>query len=346
MRILLSVLLAYSVNGPSTAMAQMAAPPGPGRSALALAKPVSVGLQDDLGMLIDGAVRPDGSACTIDYSSTRVLCYSPRGKLLWRMGRKGQGPGEFELPCRIASDHSGRLLIYDMSQRAITWLGTDGKFIRRKLVPLGLSQVNNMRVLPDGSIAIAGYAPRGGKAGGFGVHVFSDTLAYLRSFGDLPRAIDPMVLEHWGSGTVSVLGNGRIAYSRAAPADVAVFDGSGREVARIRAPMVKTTIVDSAFDIRRGPTGIQIGRSAKPIQNLGLVFSASRNQILVTRLGATANAGFFWDLYSADGTLVESMAAPAGWDFPFGLTPDGILWAIGSVGGEPALVHSQLQFRP
>lgn len=299
----------------------------------------TIGRGRNLGVLIDGTVRPDGSVCAIDYSAGEVNCFAADGTFLWKAGRKGRGPGEFELPYRIAADANGRLLVYDLSDRSITWLSPNGQFEIRRPLPLGLAQVNSLRVLPSGEIALAGYAPRGGRSAGAGVHVFDDTLAYLRSFGALPAAKDRLVLEHWGSGVVSVLPDSQLAYAKVAPGEIFVLDDRGRQHGRIRAGHLKETTLDAAFSVERGATGVRIGSSGTPFPRLGLVLSIGGGRLAVNRWQGGQDDRQFWDVYSPMGKLIQIVPTARSWGFPIGSADHGhVLWAIGSEHDEPVLV--------
>lgn len=315
--------------------------PHPASFSLEVASTIGRG---QLGVLVDGVVRPDGSVCVIDYSASIVNCYAPVGTLLMTIGRKGQGPGEFELPYRVTVDASGGLIVYDLSARAMSWFTPDGRFLVRRSVPIGFSQVNSLKLLPSGVIAIAGYAPRAGKASSFGIHLFNDTLAYLRSFGPLPTAKDPVLLEHWGSGTLSVLDDRRLAYSKVAPAEILFFDEAGRDLGRLKIPNIAPATLDAGYLVERLATGTSVGASPNEFPRLATVLHLPNGDLAVNRWQGGERDLQFWDLY-VDGRLVQSIPVAPGWGSPIG-TADGqrTLWSIGDQEGEPVL--RSLRIRP
>ena len=59
----------------------------------------------------------------------RILKFTPDGKLITTFGRRGTGPGEFNLPHALAFDSQGRLFVGDRSNNRVQILDQDGKFI-------------------------------------------------------------------------------------------------------------------------------------------------------------------------------------------------------------------------
>jgi peptidylamidoglycolate lyase len=80
----------------------------------------------------DVAVAPDGSFYVSDgYGNSRVARFSSDGKFIADWGRKGDGPGEFDLPHGIALDLEGRVYVADRSNSRIQVFAGDGKFLQQ-----------------------------------------------------------------------------------------------------------------------------------------------------------------------------------------------------------------------
>lgn len=78
----------------------------------------------------DVAIAPDGSFYVSDgYGNNRVVKFSPDGKFLFAWGKKGKGPGEFDLPHGIALDGSGRVYVVDRSNKRIQIFDGEGKYL-------------------------------------------------------------------------------------------------------------------------------------------------------------------------------------------------------------------------
>src|ERR1044071_246117 len=66
----------------------------------------------------------------LDRNNGRVVVFDPRGKHLRTMGRKGSGPGEFQLPNAMAVLGDGTVVISDVS-RGFGVFDPNGKFLRQ-----------------------------------------------------------------------------------------------------------------------------------------------------------------------------------------------------------------------
>jgi len=78
----------------------------------------------------DVAVLQDGSFYVSDgYRNTRVLKFSADGRFQFEWGRKGIGPGEFNLPHGIATDNRGRVYVCDRSNSRVQVFDPGGKFL-------------------------------------------------------------------------------------------------------------------------------------------------------------------------------------------------------------------------
>jgi DNA-binding beta-propeller fold protein YncE len=78
----------------------------------------------------DVAVAPNGDVFVSDgHVNNRIVKFSKSGKFIREWGRKGAGPGEFDLPHTIFFDKRGRLLVGDRSNKRIQIFDQDGAFI-------------------------------------------------------------------------------------------------------------------------------------------------------------------------------------------------------------------------
>ena len=107
----------------------------------------------------DIAFAPNGDIYVTDgYGNSRVVKFSPDGRLLKTWGQKGTGAGEFDTPHTIAVDAQGLVYIGDRENNRIQIFDADGKFLRQWThigSPWGLE------ITPDQHIYMAdGYANR------------------------------------------------------------------------------------------------------------------------------------------------------------------------------------------
>ena len=80
----------------------------------------------------DVMVAPNGEFYVTDgYVNIRVAKFGPDGKFLMEWGKKGKGPGEFNLPHGIAQDAQGRIYVADRSNFRIQVFDEAGKFLHQ-----------------------------------------------------------------------------------------------------------------------------------------------------------------------------------------------------------------------
>lgn len=76
------------------------------------------------------AVTPTGEFYVSDgYGNSRVAKFSADGKFLFDWGKKGDAPGEFNLPHGIALDARGRVYVADRSNARVQIFDANGKFL-------------------------------------------------------------------------------------------------------------------------------------------------------------------------------------------------------------------------
>ena len=75
-----------------------------------------------------------GALYALDITACNIKKFDRTGKLVKVIGRKGQGPGEFQVPYLMAV--SGKtLLVYDAMDRKLSRFDLDGKFIKSLVWP-------------------------------------------------------------------------------------------------------------------------------------------------------------------------------------------------------------------
>ena len=80
----------------------------------------------------DIAVSPGGDLFVSDgYGNSRIVKFSKDGQFLKAWGRKGNAPGEFNIPHAIALDQKGRVYVADRENYRIQIFDSDGNFIKQ-----------------------------------------------------------------------------------------------------------------------------------------------------------------------------------------------------------------------
>ena len=289
---------------------------------------------DGIGVLVDVALAPDGSIYVADMGNHDVIRFSPEGRVVWRSGREGKGPGEFSVPYRVAPLQDGRVLVYDFGIRELTWLDADGTYLDRKRFPFDFSAVDKVLALRTGEILVCGVTTWSAGANS-ALHLFSADLRHLRSFGDLPAARDRSVLLKWGAGGVTLAENGEIIYVPRIPYTIFRYDSGGALTGEIRTPFHTQHSADDAFV--RAISGSTVRTS---ISQAGIMIPGSALDIGAgwTMGNRRVDIERWFDFFSPHRQLVKSIPVPAGIWYPIGIDSErGVMWARGEAEDAPAL---------
>lgn len=102
---------------------------------------------------IDSVSDKDGYVYILDYRANNIKKFDASGKYAATIGRKGQGPGEFNMPfgMTVAND---RLIIWDMGNIRLSTFSLEGEFIKSVKILRSEGIPQKMRALPSGNIVI------------------------------------------------------------------------------------------------------------------------------------------------------------------------------------------------
>lgn len=94
---------------------------------------VSGTTEDTFNSPSDIVIAPNGDILVADghgqNTNARVVRFSKEGRFIKAWGKKGSGPGDFDIPHAIALDSQGRVFIGDRNNNRIQIFDQDGKFI-------------------------------------------------------------------------------------------------------------------------------------------------------------------------------------------------------------------------
>ncbi len=79
------------------------------------------------GMDVDAA----GNIYILDGASAHLRVFDKDGGYIRTIGRKGQGPGEFQMPVFVQATAQNEIVIYDYSSQRLTFFSPDGGYLRQ-----------------------------------------------------------------------------------------------------------------------------------------------------------------------------------------------------------------------
>lgn len=201
------------------------------------------------GRISDVAVAVDGRVYVLDFQARTVRVFSADGAFLFRIGRAGEGPGEFSWPDALAFTPDGSLAVRDVRLFRITLFSADGAYLRDFRIQRPYPQMaggENFWILEDGtfmdrlsvtlavastdSLALTRYASDGAPEDTLLVAETRSVIAtVLRGDG---AAIGGVPIPFSPRPVLAVAPDGRIARGFGREYRIEVLDRSGR-VARI-----------------------------------------------------------------------------------------------------------------
>lgn len=143
-----------------------------------------------IGGVMTVEVMPDGRyVLAFAESDAEFLVFSPDGAFLESVGRRGQGPGEFQFIrwLRTSGDH---LHVIDPQLRRQTVLSADFRAVRTVPLRLPMEPLSDVLVLNDSTLLMNGHV-RSGVAAGHLMHTIVGGGTLSASFGEDPDGVWP-----------------------------------------------------------------------------------------------------------------------------------------------------------
>ena len=115
-------------------------PPVGKRKRLVFKEELSIGVREGDEKYMFGAniifnTDDEGNFYVTDWDKREILKYDPSGKYIRTIGRKGQGPGEFQNLSVVRFDRKGTLYVTDLSSQRISFFDKDGTYLRQTPLP-------------------------------------------------------------------------------------------------------------------------------------------------------------------------------------------------------------------
>jgi hypothetical protein len=108
----------------------------------------------DLHQVVDAVFTADGTLAVANTGTREILMLGREGGLDLRIGRQGEGPGEFNAISKIDADAAGNVMAYDPRQARITTFGPAGQVreTHRLAPPNRVVDLMPLAFLDDGGV--------------------------------------------------------------------------------------------------------------------------------------------------------------------------------------------------
>lgn len=259
------------------------------------------GEHDAFGRVMDATLDRAGRILVADDLGRRVVVFGRDGRYVGTIGRRGQGPGEFESPWRVAVDAADSIFVWDMAQARISVFGRDLRFARSFAVPPHWS-VSSIGFLPDGRLLLAAYGPRERGT----LHVLARTGRLERTFGPGFNAPELSGFEASLLGGSAELTGSGIVYTVKSPYELWFFDLNGTPLQRCEGQRGWTTNPASVVENRGGAMALHWNRYTHSYNVVSLGNGLFLNLVLDPERDRTT-----MDVLTADCRLLRRTVTPA-----------------------------------
>lgn len=277
---------------------------------LQLGTPVPIDPAVELGIPVATALTRAGGLIVADMATNELVELDARGHEVRRFGGKGDGPGEFQLLYRIAFDGEERLWAFDLQRQDFTIFSDSTDDIPRLRLPFRFRQVDGIVPLSGGGVAIAGVTRWGDSGTAHAIHLFNDHLRYQGSFGEPPEVAVDWVLDRWGMGGLTKLGDDHLVYTRRLPYEIVVLSEEGTTSATWKSRMVSEFRPEDAFSREVDGNRVTYKTLDVPVLRPHTARAVGDGWLLA---GHTRGSERSLDLWSPDGRLLESQPIPSEW---------------------------------
>jgi hypothetical protein len=299
--------------------------------------------------------RPDG-AIVVGDGTGELRFYDASGRFVHAVGRKGRGPGEFQIPDLLVLIHGDSLAVWDGSQDRVSVFDSAGVLGRTVEPRFERGYFPNVvAIFAGGGLAVKtgsnarAMAQRSGMvpdSAGFGV--LGPDGAMVRDLGRV--AVGNVYVTHAGNMySWSTPPFGRELYTAGSPAALYVADGGtnrisiyapdGRQVGTIEGPFaprpvtsadlrrLKKEKLDQATDPARHALLEQgLNRTPAPDRtpSIGAVAADRDGLVWVQEYPRPGAAEVHWAVVHPDGRVAARVRLPRGWDI-YQIGPDWLL---------------------
>lgn len=296
----------------------------------------SIDPENGFGRLLSGTIDEAGNVYLVDFDNKQLISIAPDGNIRFRRGGEGEGPGEYQMPYRVAVGPDGSVYVFDFGAHSISKVSSNGDFIERRNLEFRLSAVDRFLVTDDGGLVVSGITGYGDVARRSSIHVFDSDLSHRSSFGPIPDVEDLDILRYWGAGGITWAQGGEILFTLRLPYEIYRFALDGESEKVVEAPFEFELGPEDAIQIQEEAGRRTISTTEEDVPRIIPAWRlGSTNYILSGRIIGDVR---YWDLFDSNGSLIASTEVPDGWNVIVGYDDSrNRLWVTGLEKLEPVV---------
>jgi hypothetical protein len=291
-----------------------------GENILILDEELSIGEENGKGEYLFSEIRSPWASVAVDKQDRiyvldvrerHVLVFDNSGKLLKTIGRRGQGPGEFQYAHQILISAQDEIIVEDPRMRRLTYFSLEGEYI--KTVSLSNADIADINIDSAGNILGIAVIEEGDNPR-YELKKFSPNFEYLGTLDTAPYKVETLAegLNPWGYGSLRfcVLEDGRVLSGFSQKYELRLFSRDGDLIKTISKEYAPVKITQDEIEART-KRHVSIGGPPPKfvIPKYHLPFSSfladDEGRIFVARSGMTKDRGQrHYDVFDPTGKCI------------------------------------------
>ena len=259
------------------------------------------------------AIDDDDNIYILDRRGAHVKVFDSSGTYIRTIGRKGQGPGEFQNPIEMFITHDNEMVVEDFANRRLSFYALDGEHLKDQ--SFGDKLLGKIAVDPEGSfyaMTTEYYVPteNGIRIGQYLIKKFDDHLNFLYTLdsSNVPEQMDHfmyyfMLLFDINKDGNIIVGNGRDYI-------LDIFDAGGGLIRKIEKEYNPVEVTQEAVEEQKENMLFQLKTKIPTHHSAYRSFRWSEdNRIYVWTWDKPADGSkYVYDVFDSEGRYISKMS--------------------------------------
>ena len=267
----------------------------------------------------------------LDSTEAKIIVFNEHGNFLQSFGRKGAGPGEFDVPGYLNIFRRDEITVKDGGNRRITFYSLGGEY-KRSLSTASFAS-GDMKIDSKGNIfCIVTVFVDGQRRNE--LQKFDSNLNYIKTFDYVDAPMEKELAFFSASPCFAILKGDFVAYGNSnKDYEIKIYDNEGTLVKRIEREDSPDRIPQE--EIRYATNGVSknlaiyIPKYYPPYYN---IFADSEGRIITYRRYKLIEKVIYFDIFSSDGKFLTTTNLRADFDAYRCLWRNDMLYTMGSDG--------------
>jgi hypothetical protein len=258
------------------------------------------------------AVDDHGNIYILDRRAAHIKVFDSSGTYLRTIGRKGQGPGEFQNPIEMFISYDHELLIEDFNNRRLSFYTLEGEHLKDQ--PFGDMLLGKIDIDPEGNyyaMTTEYYVPseNGIQIGQYLIKKFDDHLNYLYTLDSsrVPEQMDHFM--YYFMLQFDINNDGNIIVGNGRDYILDIFDSGGNLMQRIEKESSAVEVSPEAVKEQKESMLFELKTKIPTHHSAYRSFKWSEDDRIYVRTWEKPADGsnYFYDVFDSEGRYIAKM---------------------------------------